>query len=217
MIGLLPQCPYLSERTRDFITHHPALTAALAPLNKPGVNDRRLLSILDETKCGACSRRCSTNANFPVRSASDPSPNITAITPIGFRSMERNSGSTTCRAGPKRACLAATPTGEAPFGSVNVLLIRALVNLYVIYGDRFKVECPTGSGRLMTLCEVTQELVHRLASIFLRNDEGHRRSTAERRSSSRIRIGGISSSTMNISTAITGRDWEPATRPDGPA
>ena len=51
---------------------------------------------------------------------------------------------------------------------VNALLIRALLNLFSFYGDDFKVQCPTGSGRYMTLFEVAQELSRRLASTFLR-------------------------------------------------
>jgi hypothetical protein len=57
---------------------------------------------------------------------------------------------------------------------VNVLLIRGLLNLWQFYGDEFKVECPTGSGRLMTLFEVAKELSRRLSSIFLRDENGRR-------------------------------------------
>ena len=41
---------------------------------------------------------------------------------------------------------------------VNVLLVRGLLNLYQFYGDDFKVECPTGSGKYMTLFEVAKEI-----------------------------------------------------------
>ena len=57
---------------------------------------------------------------------------------------------------------------------VNGLLIRGLVNLYQYYGDGFKVECPTGSGKYMTLYEVAKEIGRRLASIFLRDASGSR-------------------------------------------
>ena len=57
---------------------------------------------------------------------------------------------------------------------VNALLIRALLNLYQFYGDDLKVQCPTGSGKYMNLYEVTQELAHRLSSIFLRDASGKR-------------------------------------------
>ena len=57
---------------------------------------------------------------------------------------------------------------------VNVLLIRGLLNLYQFYGDDFKVECPTGSGKYMTLFEVAKEIGGRLASIFLLDASGRR-------------------------------------------
>jgi Glycosyl hydrolase family 63 C-terminal domain len=57
---------------------------------------------------------------------------------------------------------------------INVLLIRALVQYYRYYGDSFKIECPTGSGRLMNLFEVSKEIQSRLARIFLRNEHGRR-------------------------------------------
>jgi hypothetical protein len=57
---------------------------------------------------------------------------------------------------------------------VNVMLIRALLNFYLYYGDSFKIECPTGSGKLMNLFEVARELAQRLTRIFLRDAAGKR-------------------------------------------
>jgi hypothetical protein len=57
---------------------------------------------------------------------------------------------------------------------VNVMLIRALLNYYAYYGDDFKIECPTGSGRMLNLFEVAKEISDRLAGIFLRNAQGWR-------------------------------------------
>jgi hypothetical protein len=57
---------------------------------------------------------------------------------------------------------------------VNVLLIRALLNFYAYHGDGFKVECPTGSGRQLTLFEVAREIALRLTRIFLRDASGRR-------------------------------------------
>ena len=57
---------------------------------------------------------------------------------------------------------------------INLLLIRALLQHYRYYGDDLKVECPTGSGTMMTLFEVSQELSRRLAATFLRDDAGRR-------------------------------------------
>jgi len=57
---------------------------------------------------------------------------------------------------------------------MNTLLIRALLQFYLYYGDNFKVECPTGSGKLMNLFEVSQEISNRLTSIFVRDQHGRR-------------------------------------------
>jgi hypothetical protein len=57
---------------------------------------------------------------------------------------------------------------------VNAMLIRALLQFYLYYGDDFKVECPTGSGILMNLFEVTREISTRLQRIFLRDEKGRR-------------------------------------------
>ena len=57
---------------------------------------------------------------------------------------------------------------------VNGPLIRGLLNLYQFYGDEFKVECPTRSGKYMTLFEVAKELSRRISSIFLRDENGER-------------------------------------------
>ena len=47
---------------------------------------------------------------------------------------------------------------------VNGLMIRALLNFYLFYGDNFQIECPTGSGRMMNLFEVAKEISDRLTA-----------------------------------------------------
>lgn len=56
----------------------------------------------------------------------------------------------------------------------NYLLIESLQKFHHYYGDELKVECPTGSGNMMNLWEVSQELSRRLSHIFLRNGDGTR-------------------------------------------
>lgn len=57
---------------------------------------------------------------------------------------------------------------------MNVLLIRALQQYYLYYGDNFKVECPTGSGNMMNLFEVSKDISDRLIRMFIRNNNGER-------------------------------------------
>ena len=54
------------------------------------------------------------------------------------------------------------------------LLIEALQKFHHYYGDDFKVECPTGSGVMMTINEVADELARRLKNLFLRDAHGRR-------------------------------------------
>ena len=57
---------------------------------------------------------------------------------------------------------------------VNGLIVRALLQFYAYYGDNFKIECPTGSGRMMNLFEVAREIADRLTRIFLQDSSGRR-------------------------------------------
>jgi len=57
---------------------------------------------------------------------------------------------------------------------VNALLVQSLRKLYSYYGNDFKIECPTGSGRVMTLWEVANDIARRISNIFLRNKSGRR-------------------------------------------
>ena len=57
---------------------------------------------------------------------------------------------------------------------VNATIVRALLQYYLYYGDGFKVECPTGSGRMVNLFEVAKEIADRMTRIFVRDENGRR-------------------------------------------
>jgi hypothetical protein len=57
---------------------------------------------------------------------------------------------------------------------VNFLLVESLQKFHHYLGDDFKVECPTGSGRMLTLWEVASEISVRMTRIFLRDENGRR-------------------------------------------
>jgi hypothetical protein len=57
---------------------------------------------------------------------------------------------------------------------MNLVILRALFQLHRYYGDRFKIECPTGSGNELNLREVALEISRRLAGTFLRDEDGRR-------------------------------------------
>ena len=57
---------------------------------------------------------------------------------------------------------------------VNFLIIESLQKFHHYYGDDFKVEYPTGSGRHQTIEDIANDLANRVNGIFLRNDDGER-------------------------------------------
>ncbi len=86
---------------------------------------------------------------------------------------------------------------------MQALIIRALLQFYLYYGDNFKVECPTGSGKQMNLFEVSQEITNRLTRIFLREITDAVPSSGGPRNSKLIPTGAISFSSTNIFTVTT--------------
>ena len=57
---------------------------------------------------------------------------------------------------------------------VNYLLIESLQRFYHYYGDDFKVEHPTGSGRMLTIRQIADDLSERLVKIFTADESGRR-------------------------------------------
>ena len=55
---------------------------------------------------------------------------------------------------------------------VNFLLIRSLLTYYCYYGNDFKIEYPTGSGNMCTLYDCASDIIDRICSIFLRDENG---------------------------------------------
>ena len=57
---------------------------------------------------------------------------------------------------------------------VNTLIVSALRQYHKYYGDEFQVECPTGSGTMMNLDQVAEEIERRLTGLFMRDKNGRR-------------------------------------------
>jgi len=87
---------------------------------------------------------------------------------------------------------------------VNALIIRALLNFYYTNGDNFKIECPTGSGKLMNLFEVSKEISDRLTKTFLRDERGRRPVYGGTDKFQSDPTGGITFSSTSTSMGTTG-------------
>ncbi len=172
---LLEKVPLFAERMEWFLAHRPDLAALVSRWREPGKGERKLLSLLRGHRMKALLRRMLDPDEF--------------LSDWGVRSLSRHH-----REHPftfwldGHALSVAYEPAESRtnvFGGnsnwrgpvwfpANFLIIESLQKFHHYYGDDFKVECPTGSGRLLTLDEIAEELTCRLARIFLRNEEGLR-------------------------------------------
>jgi hypothetical protein len=191
MVGLLPLCastvleptgvvtrhPRMQELLALFRKRHPDLLKQIAPADDSfvGYAQRRLLSVCNKKKLERILAYMLDENEFfgpyGIRSLSKyhlDHPFVFHLSGQEFKVQylpaESNNG-----------MFGGNSNWRGPvWMPVNGLLLRSLLNLYQFYGDDFKVECPTGSGKYMTLFEVANELAHRLARIFLRDADGKR-------------------------------------------
>ena len=99
---------------------------------------------------------------------------------------------------------------------VNALIMRALLHYFAYYDDNFKIECPTGSGKLMNLFEVAREIADRLARIFCETKPAAVRCSAAPKNFNATPNGATIYCFTNTFMATTAPASAPAIRPDGP-
>jgi hypothetical protein len=188
MVGLLPFCaastfdgailekfPEIRLRLRRFLEARPEIREAIHDPVKVGTHDRRLMSILDETKLRrVLAKMLDENeflSEFGIRSLS----RYHAEHPFVFHAGGQDYRVAYLPAESDTGMFGGNSNWRGPIWMpVNGLIIRALLQYYGYFGDEFKVECPTGSGRMMTLFQVAEEINRRLANIFLKDKDGRR-------------------------------------------
>jgi hypothetical protein len=190
MVGLLPLCastmfeagvetryPKLVELVELFKKRHPELIAHVAPIESgfKGYKGRRLFSLLNKAKLERVLGYLLDENEFlgahGIRSLS----RFHLDHPFSFWVGHQEYTVQYLPAESNTGMFGGNSNWRGPvWMPVNVLIIRGLVNLYSFYGDEFKVQCPTGSGRYMTLFEVANEIQSRLAGCFLRDASGRR-------------------------------------------
>ena len=188
LVGLLPLCatavveeemldrfPELRARIARFLERNADLVGGIPDPRVPGVNGRRLLSLVNETKLRRILGRMLDEERFlgphGIRSISRwhlDHPYTVEVHGTEYRVQYEPAESTTGMFGGN-----SNWRGPVWF-PVNLLIIRALLQHYQYYGDSFTVECPTGSGDHLTLFEVANELSDRLVGTFLRGADGRR-------------------------------------------
>lgn len=188
MVGLLPLCattvvepwqreriPRLEARIMERLQEMPELSASIHATGSQhlGVRGRGILALVNEERLRRILSRMLDENEF--------------LSPYGIRSLSKvhqhHPYIFHVKGQEYRVDYLPAESNTGMFGGnsnwrgpiwfpINVLIYRALLQYYLYYGDNFKVECPSGSGRLMNLYEVSQEIGRRMIRIFL-PDEAH--------------------------------------------
>ncbi len=188
MVGLIPlfavmtieptvldALPDFKRHMEWFLEHRPHLAKLVSRWDEPGVGERRLLAILRGHRMKGVLRRMLDDSEFLSPHGVRALSSVYAQHPYVF---EMGGVRHVVRYWP------AESQGELFGGNsnwrgpvwfpVNYLIIESLQQFHHYYGDEFKVECPTGSGQLLTLGQIADELSSRLIRIFLRDKNGQR-------------------------------------------
>ena len=188
MVGLLPLCavtvfegeirkiaPQLNDRLHALLADRPELAAFIHDPMKLGKGGRRMSAALNEEKLRRVLTRMLDENEF--------------FSPYGIRALSRFHADHpyVFHVGGQAHTVSYLPaeSDSGMFGGnsnwrgpiwmpVNGLIIRALLQYYLYYGDDFTIECPTGSGHRMNLYQVAEELGRRLTNVFLRGKDGRR-------------------------------------------
>jgi hypothetical protein len=188
LVGLLPLCaatviepelldhvPELLEQWEAFAAEFKDAIPSLAQGPGPGVDGRRLASLVDPGRLRRILSKMLDESEFlgahGIRAVSRyhaEHPYVFDIAGQEFRVDYEPAESHTGMFGGN-----SNWRGPVWF-PMNIVIIRGLRQLHEYYGDELKVECPTGSGNEMNLQEVAHEIAGRLMAIFLRDDDGRR-------------------------------------------
>ncbi len=188
MVGLIPlfavevldervfeTLPGFTQRLRWLLEHRPDLAALVSRWQETGEGERHLLSLLRGHRMKRLLARMLDETEF--------------LSPYGVRALSRyhREHPFVLEVSGERHVVDYEPgvSTTGLFGGnsnwrgpiwmpCNYLLIESLQKFHHYYGDDFKVECPTGSGRFLTLLEVADELGRRLTRLFLLDEHGRR-------------------------------------------
>jgi len=173
--GTFDRFPDFNRRREWFIAHRPDLTESVCPMIVPGPRKTLILGLVREDQLRRMLERMLDESEF--------------LSPHGIRSVSRfHAENPLALEIDERVYRLDYEPGESRTGlfggnsnwrgpiwvPMNWMIVLALRNFHLYYGDGFRVECPKGSGTMMTLDRVAEEIGRRVASIFLRNANGER-------------------------------------------
>ncbi len=188
MVGLIPlfavetlepehleQLPEFKRRMEWFLEHRSDLAELVSRWHVAGLGERRLLSLLRGHRMKALLRRMLDETEFLSDYGVRALSKFHQDHPYVFDCQGTRLSVAYVPAESESGLFGGNSNWRGPIWfPVNFLLIESLQRFHHYYGEDFKVECPTGSGTMLTLEQVAEELGRRLGRIFLRDGQGRR-------------------------------------------
>ena len=173
--NLLKNMPSFTRQRDWYLRYRPKLAVLVSRWNTPGADDTRLLAIARAFRSSkVMTRVLDTNeflSDYGIRSLSRYHLNDPYVFESGnFRSEVRY-----VPAESDSDLFGGNSNWRGPIWMpINYLFIESVTKFHKFYGDDFQLECPTGSGELLSLAEIANDLRNRLINIFRRDRKGRR-------------------------------------------
>ncbi|HEY1786559.1 MAG TPA: glucosidase [Verrucomicrobiae bacterium] len=171
----LKQLPDFTSRLEWYLAHRPQLASLISNWHVPGSGNRRLLSLLRGHRMKALLQRMLDETQFLSERGVRSLSKIHEKQPYRFRMCGCAYEVSYWPAESRSRLFGGNSNWRGPvWMPMNYLFIESLQKFHYYYGDDFKIECPTGSGKYMTILEVSRELSRRLTRLFVKGDDGQR-------------------------------------------
>jgi hypothetical protein len=172
----LAALPAFRDRLEWTLQHRPELASLVSRWQAPGLGERRLLAFTRGHRLKCLLRRMLDPneflSEFGIRALSkyhEAHPYSATLNGQTYTVDYEPAESTT-------GLFGGNSNWRGPIWMpLNYLLIESLQRFYHYFGDDFLVECPTGSGQMLTLWQVASEISRRVGRLFIRHDASERR------------------------------------------
>jgi hypothetical protein len=173
--ALLKKMPKFTKRLEWYLRYRPTLASLVSRWSTPGADDTRLLAITRAFRTTKVLERVLDPNEFLSPYGVRALSRYHLDHPYVFEAKEYHSEVKYVPAESESDLFGGNSNWRGPIWMpINYLLIESLRKFDRFFGPGFKVECPVGSGQMMSLKEVADELRARLTNIFRRNGQGRR-------------------------------------------
>ena len=172
---LVKHLPEFAARMEWFVKNRPKLAGLISNWHVPGRGNRILLSLLRGRRMKAILKRMLDETGFLSDHGVRALSKVHEREPFRFEACGQTYEVGYWPAESKNGVFGGNSNWRGPVWlPINYLIIESLQSFHHYYGDDFKVECPTGSGKFLTLLEVADELSRRLTRLFLKGKDDQR-------------------------------------------